>query len=256
MHGVKKMEYTVKQVAEMTGVTVKALHHYHKIGLLLPCRVTEAGYRLYGKNELERLQQILFYRELGFSLADIGQALEGESDRIKCLNRQQELLYAQRQRIDLLLGTISKSIHSTMKGESMSTEDLFKGFDKQGWEKALKPQQEYLKEKYNVDLIDKKEIDPKKMNEQAVETKRFMENMRDFLRAKLPANDESVQKAVAEHLRFLQEHGTKMDAKAYLASNRFLAQDDFHRNMLEDQQIGLSYYLLAVAEKFASSLIS
>ena len=68
------MEYTVKQVAEMTGVTVKTLHHYHKIGLLLPCRVTEAGYRLYGEGELMRLQQILFYRELDFSLGDIIQA--------------------------------------------------------------------------------------------------------------------------------------------------------------------------------------
>ena len=76
--------------------------------------------------------------------------------------------------------------------------------------------------------------------------------MRDFLRAKLPADDEAVQKAAAEHLRFMQEHGIQMDAKAYLASTRFLAQDDFHRNMLEDQQIGLSYYLLAVAEKLAS----
>lgn len=256
MHGVKMMEYTVKQVAEMTGVTVKALYHYHKIGLLLPCRVTEAGYRLYGKKELERLQQILFYRELNFSLADIQQALESESDRIQCLSRQQELLYAQRQQVDRLLGTISESIHSTMKGESMSTEALFKGFDKQGWEKALKPQQEYLKEKYNVDLIEKKEIDPKKMNEQAAEAKGFIESMRDFLRAKLPVDDETVQKAVVEHLRFLQEHDTKLDANAYLASTRFLAQDDFHRNMLEDQQIGLSYYLVAAAEKFASSRVS
>ena len=250
------MEYTVKQVAGMTGVTVKTLHHYHKVGLLLPCRVTEAGYRLYGKKELERLQQILFYRELDFSLADIKQSLEGEDDRIQCLSRQQELLYAQRQRIGRLLGTIVKSIHSTTKGESMSTEELFKGFDKQGWEKVLKPQQEYLKEKYNVDLTDKKEIDPKEMNEQAAEAKKFMESMRDFLQAKLPADDETVQKTVAEHLRFLQEHGTQMNASAYLASTRFLAQDDFHRNMLEDQQIGLSYYLIAVAERFTSSSVS
>ncbi|CAA7602255.1 Putative DNA-binding domain protein [Acididesulfobacillus acetoxydans] len=245
------MEYTVKQVAEMTGVTVKTLHHYHKISLLAPCKVTEAGYRLYGKKELERLQQILFYRELDFSLADIKQALESESDRLECLGRQQELLYAQRQRADRLLVTIAKSIHSTMKGESMSTEELFEGFDKQGWEKALKPQQEYLKEKYNVDLT-KKEIDPKKMNEQAAEAKRFMNSMRDFLRAKLPADDETVQKALTKHLQFLQEHGTQMDANAFLVSTRFFAQDDFHRNMLEDQQIGLSYYLLAVADKFAS----
>jgi len=79
------VEYTVKRVAEMTGVTVKALHHYHKIGLLLPCRVTETGCRLYCESELMRLQQILFYRELDFSLGNIKQALESESDRIRFL---------------------------------------------------------------------------------------------------------------------------------------------------------------------------
>lgn len=60
------MLYTVKEVSKITKVTVKALHHYHKIGLLLPCKVNEAGYRFYGTKELERLQQILFYRELDF----------------------------------------------------------------------------------------------------------------------------------------------------------------------------------------------
>lgn len=250
------MEYTVKQVAEMTGVTVKTLHHYHKIGLLLPCRVTEAGYRLYGEGELMRLQQILFYRELDFSLGDIKQALESESDRIRCLKRQQRLLYAQGQRTDRLLGTIVKSIHSATKGESMSAEDLFEGFDKQGWEKALKPQEEYLKEKYDVSLTENREIDPKKMNEQAAEAKRFMGNMCDFLREKIPADAGAVQKTTAEHLRFLRDHGVQMDANAYLASIRFLIQDDFHRSMLEDQQIGLSYYLLAAAEKFVGTQVS
>lgn len=130
------MEYTVKEVAEITGVTIKTLHHYHKIGLLLPNRVTEAGYRIYDKSQLERLQQILFYRELDFSLAVIKQALESESDRLQCLYRQQKLLWARKQRTDRLLDTITKSIHSAMKGERMSTQELFRGFDQKEWEEA------------------------------------------------------------------------------------------------------------------------
>lgn len=57
------MLYTLKEVSELSGVTIKTLHHYHKIGLLAPCEISEAGYRLYGTKELERLQQILFYRK-------------------------------------------------------------------------------------------------------------------------------------------------------------------------------------------------
>lgn len=247
------MEYTVKEVAEMTGVTVKTLHYYHKIGLLLPCKVTEAGYRLYGKKELERLQQILFYRELDFALSNIKLALENESDRIMCLKNQQELLCAQKQRIDCLLGTIAKSIHSALKGESMSTSDMFQGFDQQGWEKALAPQNEYLKDKYGYDLLADKEIVPKQLNEEAAEAIQFTNTMIESLKNKIPADDEAVQKAVAQHLRFLQSHGTQMDANGFLASVKFLVQDDFHRDMLESQQIGLSYYLLTVAERFVTT---
>ncbi|GGB40658.1 hypothetical protein GCM10011409_17690 [Lentibacillus populi] len=65
------MLYTVKEMAKFANVTIKTLHHYHKIGLLYPYKVSEAGYRLYGMKELERLQQILFYRELDFPLKEI-----------------------------------------------------------------------------------------------------------------------------------------------------------------------------------------
>jgi DNA-binding transcriptional MerR regulator len=63
------MLYTVKEVSDLSGVTIKTLHHYHKIGLLKPREISEAGYRLYGERELERLQEILFYRELELSTA-------------------------------------------------------------------------------------------------------------------------------------------------------------------------------------------
>ncbi|WP_420830634.1 MerR family transcriptional regulator [Cohnella algarum] len=62
------MLYTVKEVSSLSGVTIKALHYYHKIGLLPPREISDAGYRLCGAEELKRLQHILFYRELDFSL--------------------------------------------------------------------------------------------------------------------------------------------------------------------------------------------
>lgn len=88
------MQYTVKEVERLTGVTVKALHHYHKIGLLVPYEISDAGYRFYGENELERLQQILFYRELDFSLKDIKKAMDNEPNRLECLTQQKDLLLA------------------------------------------------------------------------------------------------------------------------------------------------------------------
>ncbi len=79
------MRLTVKELADLANVTVKTLHHYHKIGLLIPNEISEAGYRYYGQAELERLQQILFFRELDFSLEDIARALSGNADRSRIL---------------------------------------------------------------------------------------------------------------------------------------------------------------------------
>lgn len=76
---------TVKQISTLTGVSVRTLHHYDAIGLLKPTAVTEAGYRLYDDSALLRLQKILIFRELGFSLQEIGplvNAAEGEQERI------------------------------------------------------------------------------------------------------------------------------------------------------------------------------
>ena len=69
--------HTVKQVARVPGVSVRTLHHYDEVGLLKPASVGENGYRYYGREELLRLQQILFHRELGFSLEEIGRLLDG-----------------------------------------------------------------------------------------------------------------------------------------------------------------------------------
>lgn len=98
----KKM--TVSQVSRRSGVSIRTLHHYDRIGLLRPAEVTEAGYRLYGEEELERLQQILFFRELEFPLQDIGRILNSSSfDRNKALDQQIRLLEMKKEHLENLL---------------------------------------------------------------------------------------------------------------------------------------------------------
>ncbi|GKU25093.1 MerR family transcriptional regulator [Clostridium folliculivorans] len=247
------MLYTVKEVAKLTGVTIKALHHYHKIGLLQPCEITDAGYRLYGTKELEILQQILFYRELDFSLENIKKALEDEPSRLICLTKQQELLLARKQRLDCLLKTINESIVLSKEGEIMNTTDMFKGFNKDQWKVALSEQSEYIKDKYGYDIPEVQEADVPKMNEQALEAQRFIRYMGDALKSGLRANDEKVQEVLENHIQFLRKHGHSIDAKALAAQTKFFLEDDFHRNMLEGQQVGLSYYLCVATDMYAAS---
>ena len=95
---------TVHEVSELTGVSVRALHHYDQLGLLKPAEVTEAGYRLYDEDSLTRLQSILLFRELQFPLKDIGAILDSPSfDRNKALDQQIRLLELQKEHLDNLI---------------------------------------------------------------------------------------------------------------------------------------------------------
>lgn len=91
---------TVKQVCALTGISPRTLHHYHAIGLLVPSHITEAGYRLYDDAALERLRMILAFREIGFSLKEIGKLLDGpDQERNRALERQITLLQNRKTRL-------------------------------------------------------------------------------------------------------------------------------------------------------------
>ncbi|MFB5191379.1 MerR family transcriptional regulator [Alicyclobacillus fastidiosus] len=247
------MLYTVKEVSDLSNVTVKTLHHYHKIGLLPPCEVSEAGYRLYSMKELERLQEILFYRELDFPLVQIKQLLENKPDRSTILTNQKELLVARKRRLKRLIETIDESIDSVKKGAYMDTGEMFKGFaNEDEWRKALKEQNEYLRKQYGHDLLaDENAINVEQMNQQANEAARFMKGMANALSEGIRHDDPKVQSLIGRHLDFLNQQGHTTSPSEFVARTRFFLSDDFHRQMLESQQTGLAYYLCVAAQSFA-----
>lgn len=124
--------YSVRKIAQLAGISVRTLHHYDRLGLLKPAIRTESRYRMYGEKELIRLQQILFYKELDFSLADIVQLLDKpDFDPIAALSRHRNVLLAQQERLSVLLDTIDKTILK-LKGEGnmLTDEELYAGFPK------------------------------------------------------------------------------------------------------------------------------
>lgn len=123
------MHYTVKQLAKIAGVSVRALHYYDEIGLLKPSFIKENGYRCYEEKELLKLQQILFFRELDFPLEKIKDIMKStDYDALSALSDQQKLLEIKKQRIEKLLRTIRKTIVSLKGGEHMVTDDTFSAF--------------------------------------------------------------------------------------------------------------------------------
>ena len=121
--------YTVAEVARLSGVSVRTLHHYDAIGLLRPAQVGSNGYRLYGREEMLRLQQILFHRELKFPLEAIKAVLASpDFDRLAALKMQRTALAQEAARYRKLLRTLDATL-ADLEGEMrMSERELFGGF--------------------------------------------------------------------------------------------------------------------------------
>jgi DNA-binding transcriptional MerR regulator len=125
-------ELTVKQLAVISGVTVRTLHHYDEIGLLSPASVGPNGYRYYGRAELLRLQRILFHRELGVPLDEIAALLELDvENHIDALRQHRQKLESERERYRVLIETIDRTIKDLNGERPMSNADLYKGFSPQ-----------------------------------------------------------------------------------------------------------------------------
>ena len=150
--------YHIKEAAQLSGVSVKTLHHYDKIGLLVPLK-SENGYRTYSQEDLERLQVILYYKYLGFSLEKIAELLKEErKDLLPHLTRQLDYLTRERQHLDTLISTLQKTIQEQKGERKMTIEEKFTGFSYQDNQKY---HQEAV-EKYGQEVMDQA-LEPRKV---------------------------------------------------------------------------------------------
>lgn len=154
LSGGKSMEYTIKKLAELAGISTRTLRYYDEINLLKPCRINESGYRIYGQKEVDLLQQILLYRSMDIKLEEIQQIIcSPDFDICKVLTEHYERLISRRDQIDQLILIIEKTI-SYNKGElEMSNKEKFEVLKK---EKLTKNEEKYgqeIREKYGEETI-------------------------------------------------------------------------------------------------------
>ena len=144
--------YTIKQLADLAGVTVRTLHHYDQIGLLKPSSVGGNGYRYYGEAALYRLQQILFYRELDVPLDEIKRIVgRPDFDVLAALESHRTALRAEVQRIEKLIRTIDLTTQHLKGKVSMSDQQLFRGFSEEEQEKmAAEAEQQLGRERERI----------------------------------------------------------------------------------------------------------
>ncbi|MEV5611562.1 MerR family transcriptional regulator [Streptomyces sp. NPDC052225] len=123
------MSYSVGQVAGFAGVTVRTLHHYDEIGLLVPSERNHAGHRRYSEQDLDRLQQVLFYRELGFPLDEVQTLLDDpQTDPRAHLKRQHDVLVARIERLQKMADAVEHAMEAQKMGIQLTPEERFEVF--------------------------------------------------------------------------------------------------------------------------------
>jgi len=150
------MEYTVQKLAHLAGVSTRTLRYYDEIDILKPARINSSGYRIYGQEEVNRLQQILFYRELGVSLDSIKTIVTAPSfDGAAALREHREKLLEKKEQLELLIANVEKTIALTEGRIKMSNKERFEGFKKKMIEENEKKYGKEIREKYGNDTVNR-----------------------------------------------------------------------------------------------------
>lgn len=123
------MALTVGEVADLASVSVRTLHHYDEIGLLVPSVRTETGYRLYSDSDITTLQQVLFFKELGFALGEIGRIMHDPSfDRLEALKMQRRMLEDKAAQLTLMVEAVDAAIDAEKGGVTLDAKDRLEVF--------------------------------------------------------------------------------------------------------------------------------
>lgn len=191
------MEYSVNELSKIAKISTRTLRYYHEIDLLKPKRISSSGYRIYGEEEVDKLQQILLYKSMGFKLEDIKNIINSSSfDIMSALYSHKDELIKRRNEIDLLIENVEKTI-SYKKGElEMSDKEKFEGFKNNLVKENEKTYGQEIRKKYGSKTIDDSNAKMLGLNEEEFEQFKKLEvDIIEKLKDAMEEDDPSGQKA-------------------------------------------------------------
>ena len=234
------MEYTVSQLARISGVSSRTLRYYDEIELLKPQKINSSGYRIYGQAQVNTLQQILFYRELDIGLDEIKEILSvPDFDLEKALEEHLIHLQQRKRRIDLLIGNVNKTI-SSLKGENMMDDkEKFQGFKKNLVDENEGKYGDEVRQKYGNEAVDDSNAKLMGMTkEQWIKQETLSKEINEALKHAVEIGDpagEVAQKACDLHRQWIcmfwkdgmySKEAHKSLGEMYVADERFKAYYD------------------------------
>lgn len=232
-------EYSIRELSKLAGVSARTLRYYDELGLLKPLYVSDAGYRFYGEEELNLLQQILFYRERGFELKDIKKILYGRDFNLESALEEHLLdLENQKSKLDALILTVRQTLAS-VKGEyDMSDTEKFTAFKKGLIKENEAKYGEEIRQKYGQEAIDAANANMLNMSEEAFDTfqkisSEITEKLENGVRTGILADSKEAQTIFRLHKDWLLMTWATYSAQAhkgvasmYVADERFTGYYD------------------------------
>jgi len=245
-------QYSVKQLSHLAGVSIRTLHHYDEIGLLNPAKRSEKGYRFYEREELFKLQQIMFYKTLGYSLGEIKSILHDENfDLITALQSHREVLRKRQAHLDKLMVTIDKTISELKNKEGMITDkEMYEGFDPREVE-AIKTE---TADRWPDEAVET-ENRIKSMSKAAwKETKQEAEEINLWLSNLMhkPVTDLEVQKVIKLHFQHLHRF-YDVSEERYRGLADMYVQDDRFKAHYDKVKLGLAEFLSQGMKQFCDN---
>ena len=242
------MEYSIKKLSEIAGVSTRTLRYYDEIGLLKPARVSSSGYRIYGKKQVDILQQILFYKELGMSLDEIKEIIQNPNfDRINALKEHKIKFLEKRKQIDMLLDNVERTLLSVDGGCKMSDKEKFKGIKKSVIDENEKKYGKEIRSKYGDETIDKSnekfmKMSEEEYNEAEALAKEIIEQLIEAKKIGDPSSKEA--KALAElHKKWLCIYWDKYSKEAHVGVAQMYVYDERFKEYYDKHGDGLAEFL-------------
>ncbi|WP_346887330.1 MerR family transcriptional regulator [Clostridium sp. UBA1056] len=242
------MEYTVQKLGKLAGISTRTLRYYDEIGILKPARVNSSGYRIYGQEEVDKLQQILFYRELGVSLTDIKNIInESSFDRFNALVEHRQKLLEKRNQIDLLIANVEKTIATKRGGIKMSNKEKFEGFKQKLIDENEKKYGKEIRGKYGEEEINKSNAKLKGMSEKEyAEVANLAEEVMSTLEAAFKTGDPSgelAQKTAELHRKWISYYWSSYSKEAHAGLAQMYVDDERFTAYYDAKQPGMAAFL-------------
>ncbi|OIJ17378.1 MerR family transcriptional regulator [Anaerobacillus alkalilacustris] len=241
------MEYTIQNLAQLAGVSTRTLRYYDEIGILKPARINSSGYRIYGQKEVDRLQQIMFYKALGICLERVKKIITSPSyDETEALKDHREQLLGKRKQLDVLIANVEKTIDS-MEGRTMMIDkEKFEGFKQQLIDENEAKYGKEIREKYGNDMVNRSNEKLKNMKKEDYdEVSRLAIEVQETLEKAFKTGDpsgDSAQKTAELHKKWLMYYWSEYNKDAHAGLAQMYLDDERFKKYYEKKP-GMTEFL-------------